>query len=132
MRYRIFVLVLGAALATAACVKRPPEATVRVFDDARQVVRVRVGEAFGLSLSYNPTVSPDYRPDLQQPLPAFLALVTTDYVSSEPGSRKTGVGGTKTWILKGLAAGEGKVVFACKARAGASDDATFTVVVAGP
>jgi type II secretion system protein G len=136
MRIRMKLLAAGILLASAACSQQPPESTRRVFADAEKAVQVKVGEEFGLALSYNPTVSPDYRMELQSPLPDSLALVTTDYRSSDPGSRKTGVGGTRTWFLKGVRAGEGKVAFACAAHRrdgpGAPADVQFTVMVAGP
>jgi len=132
MHLRTLCLALGLALAAGACGKKEPEVKRRVFGDERKPVQVRVGEEFALAVSYNPTVSPDYRPELQEPLADFLTLVTTEYKSSDPGSRATGVGGTRYWILKGVRAGEGKVVFACKAKELAPPNRVFTVAVSGP
>lgn len=132
MSIRTCCLVLGVALAAGGCGKREPEVKRRTFGDERKVVQVRVGEEFALAVSYNPTVSPDYRPELREPLTDCLSLVTTEYKSSDPGSRATGIGGTRYWIMKGVKAGEGKVVFSCKAKELAPPDRIFTVVVAGP
>jgi len=130
MRARMLFLILSGALAVAGCDREPPGPARRVFGDERQEVRVRIGEEFGLRVSYNPTVAPDYRHELQEPLPSCLKLVTSDYESSDPHSRKTGVGGWKTCVLKGAEAGEARVVFACGAKSNAPDSVVFRVIVA--
>lgn len=129
-----WILVLGCAVIAASCKDDAPVEKRKVYRADVDPIQVKVGEEFALEMSYNSTVSPDYRRELREPLPGCLKLISTEYPSQGDGSRAPGTGGTKRWILKAVEAADVRLVFKYRAKEeGSSGDAGITshVVITG-
>jgi predicted secreted protein len=134
VRAEVWILVLGCGVTAASCTDDPPAAKRKVFRADVDPVRVQVGEVFALEIDDNSTVSPDYRRELQEPLPGCLRLISMEYPSQSGGSHAPGSGGTKRWILQAIETGDVKLLIKYRAKEdGTSGDPGILshIVIAG-
>ena len=91
------------AVVNVAFAQEKPEA-----DSPEQVMEVRVGKNFVITLGSNPTTG--YQWQLASPLEeAILKLVSSKYVPDKP--QRIGSGGKEAWTFKAIGKGKVTLVF---------------------
>ncbi|HLY76101.1 MAG TPA: protease inhibitor I42 family protein [Planctomycetota bacterium] len=127
------VLLLLAALGSCKPPSSPPP--YPVYREPATTIKARVGDEFGIEVSYNPTVAPAYRLELKHPVPDCLSELGTDETSDAGGERKPGSGGTRIHRFRAVRPGLGTVTLSAGSKGdelGRPEPLTFSVTVTGP